>query len=402
MSKKDFRSWHFVTSSTVMACLVFGCNTALAENSQPNESVPKNSSDSSNKSPATSTVPADNTPSNITATPSSAPSNSAVPSDATATSAMPLAGTKLEDVITKRYLECHDGFMNAKNFEESMRFSSQKNRDEFQKKMSQLQSKGGDKDLKALQGIYDLMRMMRPRKIKVTRVVVKDDQAVLTATSSDPGELGEKLGNGMNAMMSATMGATTKQTPMYTKCTGDIKMVKEGGEWMIDHESWNSESSNLTPQQQAKKKAETAWCAQAATLPFPQKPAAGKLHGQPFTVTRAEMSPNLILSLKEGNDFLPDREVTIFIFDMKGAPDGQSIIEKEGNSVTKAHCHVHYRWKPLGKESHTEALTGFNRFGIRLVFGKRKDGRLPGYIVLRMPDKEKSFVEGYFYIPAKG
>ncbi len=56
MSKKDFRSRHFVTSSTVMACLLFCCNTALAENSQPNESVLKNSSDSSNKSPATSTA----------------------------------------------------------------------------------------------------------------------------------------------------------------------------------------------------------------------------------------------------------------------------------------------------------------------------------------------------------
>jgi hypothetical protein len=42
-------------------------------------------------------------------------------------------------------------------------------------------------------------------------------------------------------------------------------------------------------------------------------------------------------------------------------------------------------------------------YGIRLAFGQRdpKTGLLPGYIVLRMPDKEQSFVQGYFYAKRK-
>jgi len=305
----------------------------------------------------------------------------------------------LEEAIAKRYIECNDGFMNAKTLEEALQYSCQKTRDDFQKKIAEAKAKGSlDQQEKAIDGWFKFLKMMRCRTVKVTKVVVKDDKAELTATSSDSGQIGDMF-NGLNKMI-PTAGA--KPTPMYTRNDGVIKMVKENGVWMMEQETWNGSTSNLTPQQQAKKKVTSDWCAQAASLPFPQKPAAGMLHGQPFKVERVEMSKNLTLSLKQGGDFLADREVTIFIFSMDGAPDGQKIIEKDGSSITKAHCHVHIKWKKGEGDKHeSEAFMGMDGYGLHLMFGKRTNGRLPGYIMLRLPDKQKSFVEGYFYIPAK-
>ena len=40
-------------------------------------------------------------------------------------------------------------------------------------------------------------------------------------------------------------------------------------------------------------------------------------------------------------------------------------------------------------------------YGMRLTFSNMQGNRLPGYIVLRVADKDHSFVEGYFYATLK-
>ncbi|CAN5372775.1 hypothetical protein BH11CYA1_BH11CYA1_50500 [soil metagenome] len=138
-------------------------------------------------------------------------------------------------------------------------------------------------------------------------------------------------------------------------------------------------------------------------MAFPQKAAAGRIHGQPFVVEGAELS-NEILTLRQGSDFFADREFMIFLFGLDGKLAGQQIVVKDGAPVGKASCHVHMKWK-VGGDSlpKTDMFMPADGYGIRIAFGQRdaKTGLLPGYIVLRMPDKEQSFVQGYFYAKQK-
>ena len=94
----------------------------------------------------------------------------------------------------------------------------------------------------------------------------------------------------------------------------------------------------------------------------------------------------------------------IFLFGLHGKLAGQQVVVKDGAAVGKANCHVHMKWQVAGKSlPDTAMLMPSDGYGIRVAFGQLdpKTGLLPGYIVLRMPDKEQSFVQGYFYAKQK-
>jgi hypothetical protein len=138
------------------------------------------------------------------------------------------------------------------------------------------------------------------------------------------------------------------------------------------------------------------WTADLSKVTIPTKTAVGSLHGEPFTVERAELQ-NGVLSLRQGREFFADLEFKLFLFTPQNMRlDGQSLeILDEENPSVKTVPHIHMSWKPDAKSlPKTKTWTG--DYVIKLKFGQMKNGRLPGQIYLCLPDMKQSFVAGTF------
>ncbi len=327
---------------------------------------------------------------------------------------MPSNGSKIENLIKERYLLYHQTLLKANSFDELAPFRSSKRRADLEEKKREAQAKDDVAGKKMLAGLFGMVKAMEPRNVTVTAVVVTGDSAVLSVKASDAGEFPDAMAKGFGTMakgMSTALGdKTTANKPMRSCTTGKIKMEKEDGAWMVGEESWSTNVTNLTPAQEAQRNAQeaqkkslSAWCSPAASMAFPQRPAAGRIHGQPFVVENAEIA-NDMLTIRQGRDFFADREFVIFFFGLDGKLAGQQVVVKDGAAVGKASCHVHMKWRVAGKDlPETAMFMPTDGYGIRIAFGQLdpKTGLLPGYIVLRMPDKEQSFVQGYFYAKQK-
>ena len=329
------------------------------------------------------------------------------------TASSALAPGQLEKLIKDRYLLYHQTLLNAGSFDDVLPFRSSKSRQEMEKKSAEAQAKGAEAGKKMMEGLFALVKTMEPRNVRVDSVKVMGDKAELSVSAVDGGQLSDAMTAGFGGiargLTGASRGGSQPAQPMRSTTVGKITMFKEDGNWMVGDESWSTRVTNLTPAQEAKRAAEEAakkglssWCAPAASMDFPKKPAAGSLNGQAFVVEGAEFN-NGNLTLRQGRDFFADREVLIFLFGLEGNPDGQQIAVRHGEPVGgKGTCHVHMSYKVPGKDlPTTKMFMPSDGYGIRLAFGQRKNGLLPGYIVLRLPDKAQSYVQGYFYAKLK-
>ncbi|MBI5175233.1 MAG: hypothetical protein HY986_20260 [Candidatus Melainabacteria bacterium] len=329
------------------------------------------------------------------------------------TASSALAPGQLEKLIKDRYLLYHQTLLKAGSFDDVLPFRSANSRKEMEKKSAEAQSKGAEAGKKMMEGLFALVKTMEPRNVRVDSVKVMGDKAELSVSALDGGQFSDAVTAGLGGiargLTGASRGGSQPGQPMRSTTVGKINMFKEDGNWMVGDESWSTRVTNLTPAQEAKRAAEEAakkglssWCAPAASMDFPKKPAAGSLNGQAFVVEGAEFN-NGNLTLRQGRDFFADREVLIFLFGLEGNPDGQQIAVRDGEPVGgKGTCHVHMSYKVPGKDlPTTKMFMPSDGYGIRLAFGQRKNGLLPGYIVLRLPDKAQSYVQGYFYAKLK-
>lgn len=311
------------------------------------------------------------------------------------------ATIKTEDLIRQRYLDFRRAQSKAQGFDEILGFQSKKVVAAFEKAREQaVQKESAEKAAREMQAGWMLSKAMMPANVQITAVKINGDSAELSAVAADSGVLGAAIDKGLNQMVAGLAGKSVGPSPSASRTSGTITMVKEDGEWKVDREVWNT--TNKSPAKEAAEKAVNSWCEAVTKQPFVQKPAAGKVHGQPFLVQGAEMTGNNILTLRQGNDFFADREITVFVFGAKGALDGQTILLKNGEHEGPLDCHVHLGWKVPGKDlPEHKSYFGSEGIGMKLTFGKRKEGLLPGYILLRMPDPQKSYLEGYFYARLK-
>ena len=146
------------------------------------------------------------------------------------------------------------------------------------------------------------------------------------------------------------------------------------------------------PAAEPAKPAVAVWTLDAKEMRVPDVPVAGRLGGQPFALDKAEVSNTGTLSLRQGKDFVGDREVKVFLFlDKNRTPAGMTF------EVTPATGpggpHVFASWKDGDK---MPTATFGEKYALRLEFGPEADGRLPGKIYLGLPDDAKSFLAGTF------
>jgi len=181
------------------------------------------------------------------------------------------------------------------------------------------------------------------------------------------------------------------------------------------------------PDEKASTINEPGWVADASRATLPKRPAAGRLHGRAFAVEMARIAPysqasgnvgdppekqdrvdGAVLTLQQGNDREPTNYYTIFLAVKPGdtvdgktfvVPAGglfkqtEKLMDKDGKGWFYPVTGVQANSEEVGQKARSDLLP---KVTLRLKFGKRKDGRLPGTIYLCIDDKEKSFVTGTF------
>jgi RNA polymerase sigma factor (sigma-70 family) len=173
---------------------------------------------------------------------------------------------------------------------------------------------------------------------------------------------------------------------------------------------------------------EPGWLADASRADLPDRPATGRLHSKAFAVETARIAPyhqfsgnvgdppekqgrvdGAVLTLQQGKDRVPHNYYTIFLAVKPGETvDGrvfvvpvvglfkqtEKIIDKDGKGWFFPVAGVQANSQESGGKPRTDLLP---KVTMKLEFGKRDHGRLPGKIYLCIDDKEKSFVAGSFH-----
>lgn len=140
--------------------------------------------------------------------------------------------------------------------------------------------------------------------------------------------------------------------------------------------------------------AETAVTTELASVIIADAPASGTLRGQPFRVEAAELN-DVNLLLKQGTDFFPDASLRLFLFQKSGeALDGRTITvgPKEHRGI-RPHIHVSRKDSERGVPRTEIVSSGYT---LRLEFGERQDGKLPGRIYLELGERHATKVTGTF------
>jgi hypothetical protein len=126
--------------------------------------------------------------------------------------------------------------------------------------------------------------------------------------------------------------------------------------------------------------------------PIPDKPAVGKIKGKEFIMEKATFSDNTLAIWQSGGESNKDDRI-FKIMGFQDVVDGKKFSLKPGQDSIGLSAVLRYR-----KEGEDFAVPEnyLNGYSMKLEFGTAKDGKIPGKIHLRLPDKDGSFVEGTF------
>lgn len=140
-----------------------------------------------------------------------------------------------------------------------------------------------------------------------------------------------------------------------------------------------------------------AWAEDVSKAEIPDRPAEGMISGEKFVVEKATCGSG-ILTLRQGDDFFPDRAFMIFTF----VHDDE---ELPGKIFTVAHSekfvggapHIHLKFKE-GDANLPESEVFMKGYSMRLELGEATPEGIPGRIYLCVPGGKKSFVAGSFLV----
>lgn len=191
---------------------------------------------------------------------------------------------------------------------------------------------------------------------------------------------------------------TTEVAPgvTLTEKSWSTGWTSSGGK--MQHTVQNTVSAQKTPSSASPT---VTWCQNAMRQPFPQKPAAGQINGRPVRIDHAELEGGRWLTLIHGADErFPEARIKIGFYSKVGANQAITVTDK---TPMGPRLWVDYKDNPAERfTSKTDMYdNSSDKYGMRIQFGQAQNGLLPGYIVLRLPDAQHSFVEGYFYAKLK-
>lgn len=126
---------------------------------------------------------------------------------------------------------------------------------------------------------------------------------------------------------------------------------------------------------------------------------SGKLFGKPFHPEKVVLE-NGLLEIRQGEDFLPERQIIVFLHIEKGRiPEGEEVIV---NAIGKSERNLTVALATIPPSPNRSEMisTGYR---MKLKFGKEtKKGFLPGSISLLVPGKMDTQISGNFVALVKG
>jgi hypothetical protein len=147
--------------------------------------------------------------------------------------------------------------------------------------------------------------------------------------------------------------------------------------------------------------AKIEWTTDLAKMKAPDAPVAGTVMGGAFKLDVVRHDITGALTLKQGKDVFGDASVIIFL-PIKKSDElaGQKFdIETTGVDIGKRpHVHMNRRLNPKDLPKGAAFIEGY---AMRLEFGEKKDGKIPGKIYLSMPDDAKTVIAGTFAVEVK-
>lgn len=306
---------------------------------------------------------------------------------------------------TQSYLKIHDFILQASSLKDFEACLTEENRSKSMARFARAKESGKEDLQESQNKFFQLMKMMLFPKVKVTSEKINGNDAVLSAIPLSKSPMDKNMMGMVDGMADAMSKAFTgKPVPKNaikkekSVTTGTIKMRYEDGVWKQHKEIWNTRiiGGGAGPGAFAKHKV-NPWCAQTKEVQFARKPVAGKIGGKAFAVYKAEYNTvvNTLTLTGPGKDSWNSPSITLFLFNKHKVPFGQSF--KSPSDSMMGIPHVHVRCKRDGKLK-TKIYSGSDNYGLKLQFNKQpSNGKLSGYIVLRIPDKDKSEINGYFH-----
>ncbi len=141
--------------------------------------------------------------------------------------------------------------------------------------------------------------------------------------------------------------------------------------------------------------ADSHWSLTGEQQVIPEQNAMGSIHGESFKYDQATIQ-NGILTLRQGQGFLADLAVMIFLFRQDIANQHFNInLDSQGSLP-----HIHMRWLAKNK-SLPKSMVFTNEYVLQLEFGAIVGNKIRGKIYLALPDYLKSYVIGQFEADVK-
>lgn len=143
------------------------------------------------------------------------------------------------------------------------------------------------------------------------------------------------------------------------------------------------------------------WTTDLSKMSIPVAPVSGSVMGATFKLDVVTHESTGALTLKMGTDIFGDAKVLIFLpIKKSGELAGQKFdIESQGVEIAKRpYVHMSRRFNPRDLPKSMAYIEGY---AMKLEFGEKKDGKIPGKIYLCMPDKDKTVIAGTFAVEGK-
>jgi hypothetical protein len=142
------------------------------------------------------------------------------------------------------------------------------------------------------------------------------------------------------------------------------------------------------------------WTLDIASAKIPDSRANGSIGGAKFEVELARMVPSsdaLVLSLSQGIETAPDRDVMIYLHLKPGEKLAGHSWTITKDMKTADVPQVLKRWKP-SPQAPMQQLFFKTGYAMRLELGAPANGVTPGKVFLALPDPEQTVVAGTFRI----
>ena len=259
------------------------------------------------------------------------------------------------DLVKDFYLRCHSRFMKCSRASELL--------DVMSSNGLKLAKMGGG--IGYLDNFTEFNKSMVPQEVVVDKIRFAGNRATISAHSF------------------SSIGASKAPTP--SGWSGYCQLVHEPSGWKYDSEFWSAEPLDI---ERLTDTSTIDWCKAVDKTPYDRQVLQGSVEGKDVQITRTTYNAkqNVI-------ELAPDRKdgnlILIYLPDDALKDPGKEVV------LTQSDCSIGF-WSIRGHRAIENIFDKVDGFGLKLRLGSMEKGQRPCWLLMRRPDKQKSFLNGYF------